>query len=967
MRRIPLLCILLLASHFLEAQHVFETFTPANGLVDAKIQQITQDRYGRMVFLTRDGFCTYDGLRFSSYTEIDGHSIGITESFLYDKDSNLVIPPFTGKTIRVNRDNIKTDSVTLKSLTEISLIIPIGKNDYIIVTNPGMFRYNNGQLIPLGNNNPRYKYSLRNIPLCTVAGHYLLIKRPTPDENGPLLIYDYDKKEIIDEIKVGDVSDLFSDNEGNAYTRIKSVIYQLKTSPGPVFKLDKPWYSDQLPAGFSPDYLTFDNRGNTFCIGDRGVFRINKTTRETEFYSNEEGLMKGVTKVYTDRENNYWFVAYSKGIQKLVQSPYREVKSLNGLSTGKCTYCYKMPDGSVFINADKQAFLIKNDSVKLLDNLAKSPAANWFYWNNQLWSFLNAGTLLSGSGEKKMIIPADTTSIIAGFITKGTLDRKGNMVMSAGNIYVFTATGKVITAPVFYFSDKIAFDEQNRYWSFDRSGRIEMFELTGDKLEKKKTILYNKDLFFARSLIHWNLDTFLCGTREHGLLFVKILNDGIKIAGSINRKNGLSNNFILNLERLKPDQIAVATASGLDIIHLEATDTTIQKLSTGINNYEPLVSMAVDNRGNLYVTSEFSNKLFKYTTGQYDHLPQASDAYFYSIINNGKNISTAEHSFSYRQNNFLFRIAAPTFLDNNNTLFTFTLQHGSTERVISNNKGEIELNNLAPGDYSLLVKISYSGNIYPEKYLDYQFSIRKPFWKTAGFIAGILVLISGLIFAFTRIYFVQQLRRREAALEKKQAIEKERTRIATDMHDDFGASLSRIKFLSEKIQLEKSNDTKMGDDLGKISRYSDEMAEKMNEIVWALNRKYDTLGDLVAFTRSYASEYLSDSHIALHFRDEVTEQPLNGEIRRNLFLVLKECLHNTVKHAEATEVWISFKTAGELELTYSDNGKGIDWNHLRPFANGLENMKKRIADIGGTLVFGHDKGMSLSVTIPASE
>ncbi|MBL0153373.1 MAG: hypothetical protein IPP93_07780 [Chitinophagaceae bacterium] len=82
--------------------------------------------------------------------------------------------------------------------------------------------------------------------------------------------------------------------------------------------------------------------------------------------------------------------------------------------------------------------------------------------------------------------------------------------------------------------------------------------------------------------------------------------------------------------------------------------------------------------------------------------------------------------------------------------------------------------------------------------------------------------------------------------------------------------------------------------------------------------------------------------------------------------MLKECMHNTVKHAEATEVWISFKTAGELELTYSDNGKGIDWNHLRPFANGLENMKKRIADIGGKLVFGQDTGMSLSIIIPAS-
>lgn len=966
MRRFHLICILLFSGFSLQAQHVFETYTPSNGLVDSKVQQVTQDKFGRMVFLSRDGISIYDGIRFTNHTEIDGHSIGITETFLYDKDSNLLVPPFTGSTIWINRDNIKSDSSLLNSLSEISLIIALGINDYIIVTNPGMFRYKNGRLIPLDNKSQRFKYRLNNIPLCAIAGKYLVIKRSTQDENGPLIIYDYEKKEIIHEIPVGGVSNLFTDIEGNAYARINTFIYQLKIYPGPVFKLEKPWYSSYLPAGFNPDYLTSDNRGNIFCIGAQGVFRINNKNGETELYSHEEGLMKGVTKVYTDKENNYWFVAYSKGVQKLVQSPYREVKTLQGYGTGKSTYCYRLPDGSVFINTDARQYLIKNDSAKLLNLNARNASGKWFYWNRELWSFVNGGTLLNAKGEKKKILSSDTTSIIGGLVTKGTLDREGNLVMSARNIYVFSTRGEIITAPVFYYSDKIAFDEQNHYWSFDRSGRVEMFELANGRLEKKRTIIYDNKILNPRSAIHWNLDTFLCGTRTNGLLFIKILKDSIQIVRSITRSNGLSNNFILNVERLKPDQIAVATASGLDIIHLGIKDTTIQKLSTGINNYEPIVSMAPDNLGNLYVTSEFSSKLFKYTAGQYDHLPPASEAYFYSITNNGKNISSEVHSFSYLQNNFQFRIAAPTFLDNNNTIFTFTVRHGNTERITTNNKGEIELNNLEPGNFVLLVKISYSGDIYPEKFLEYHFNIRKPFWKTAGFIIVALILISGLIFAFTRIYFVQQLRRREAELGKKEAIEKERNRIATDMHDDFGASLSRIKFLSEKIQLEKSSDPKLGDDLGKISHYSDEMAEKMNEIVWALNRKYDTLGDLVAFSRSYASEYLSDSNINLHFRDEVTEQPLNGEIRRNLFLVLKECLHNTVKHAGATEVWISFTSADLLTLTYTDNGKGIDWDHLRPFANGLENMKKRVTDIGGSLAFGHEKGMSLTITVATS-
>jgi signal transduction histidine kinase len=102
-------------------------------------------------------------------------------------------------------------------------------------------------------------------------------------------------------------------------------------------------------------------------------------------------------------------------------------------------------------------------------------------------------------------------------------------------------------------------------------------------------------------------------------------------------------------------------------------------------------------------------------------------------------------------------------------------------------------------------------------------------------------------------------------LEKNRAIEKERTRIATDMHDDFGANLSRIKFISEKIKLKSENESQLTKDLTKISDYSDEMAEKMNEIVWALNERYDSLDDLVSFSRAYAAEYLSQHEIQFRF------------------------------------------------------------------------------------------------------
>src|SRR6185437_205170 len=97
---------------------------------------------------------------------------------------------------------------------------------------------------------------------------------------------------------------------------------------------------------------------------------------------------------------------------------------------------------------------------------------------------------------------------------------------------------------------------------------------------------------------------------------------------------------------------------------------------------------------------------------------------------------------------------------------------------------------------------------------------------------------------------------------KKRAVEKERTRIATDMHDDLGAGLSRIKFLSETIHLKKQMGQPVKEeDLGNIGRFANEMIDKMGEIVWALNEKNDSLSDLLSYTRSYAVDYLLSNGI----------------------------------------------------------------------------------------------------------
>jgi signal transduction histidine kinase len=205
-------------------------------------------------------------------------------------------------------------------------------------------------------------------------------------------------------------------------------------------------------------------------------------------------------------------------------------------------------------------------------------------------------------------------------------------------------------------------------------------------------------------------------------------------------------------------------------------------------------------------------------------------------------------------------------------------------------------------------------------------------------------------------------------LEKKQAIEKERTRIATDMHDDLGAGLSRIKFLSETIGIKKQQEQPIEEDISKIREYSHAMIDKMGEIVWALNEKNDSLSDLLSYTRVYAMEYL-----AQHGINCIVEAPehfpsnfVNGEFRRNVYLTVKEALHNVVKHAQASTVTIRIVADEKLEFLIRDNGTGFDKKDIRLFSNGLMNMEKRIKEINGEFIILNEKGTTIIIRVPLS-
>jgi signal transduction histidine kinase len=147
----------------------------------------------------------------------------------------------------------------------------------------------------------------------------------------------------------------------------------------------------------------------------------------------------------------------------------------------------------------------------------------------------------------------------------------------------------------------------------------------------------------------------------------------------------------------------------------------------------------------------------------------------------------------------------------------------------------------------------------------------------------------------------------------------------------------------------------------KISGTASEAAQKMNTLIWALNTENDSVDNLCEYTRQYCIAFFEGTDIAIHFEEKLLHpnSSIHGTARKNIFLCIKEALHNILKHADASEVHIHFTYTGahQLIVSVADNGKGI--LHNNQFGNGLKNMQHRMAAIGGKASFSSNDGLTV--------
>jgi signal transduction histidine kinase len=210
---------------------------------------------------------------------------------------------------------------------------------------------------------------------------------------------------------------------------------------------------------------------------------------------------------------------------------------------------------------------------------------------------------------------------------------------------------------------------------------------------------------------------------------------------------------------------------------------------------------------------------------------------------------------------------------------------------------------------------------------------------------------------------------RIAREERLAELEKVRSRIATDLHDDIGASLTQIAILSEvaQAQTNKSNGG-AAEPLTKITEVSNELVGTMSDIVWSINPAKDHVSDLTQRMRRFAADILTLRSIKFHFHgsEDAADIVVRSNLRREVFLIYKESVNNIVKHANAKNVWTDIDVvAGNLTVTIRDDGNGFDPGSvmIKEKGNGLASMRRRTLEIGGEFDLRSAPGRSTEIRV----
>ena len=943
-----------------------------DGLPENVVQAIVQTRDGYLWVGTYDGLARFDGATFTVFDNVNTPEMSSSRvvSLFEDREGNLWIGHETGELTRYRDGHF--DAVPFSPAWDNRKISGIGSDqtgNLWVLNEEGKLAGVNGGMISV----PNAGVSTRAASL--VAGEHRVL---WVTYNGEVLALNRGQLTPMapDGQSLGYVEAICPSREGGFWVAGEQRLR----------KWDGRQWTDDLgltPWGQSPISALIEMRSGCLAVGtlDRGLYLIFPHRGILHFSRANNLPHDWVRCLYEDHEGTLWAGAGSGGLVALRVGNVGTVNAPDDWQGRELLSVTPAHDGALWVGTEGAGlYRLQND--EWMHFTESDGLSNLFVWSvaedtqGRVWAGTWGGGLLVQEGDHFVHAPGLENLTVPMTAILHARDHSTWIGTTAGLLHDQSGT------PTWYGRNEGLKLPDVRAIAEDRDGSIWFGMLGGGLGHLHQGVLQQfekKDGLSSDYVqcLHLDADdTLWIGTYGGGLNRLK---QGHFAAISSSR--GLANNFICDIQDDGRGNFWISSHAGVFCVPKDELTRCADGQVASVNclsygkadgmpasecsgGLQPAGARTAD--GRLWFPTSKGLVVFNPEDAKVNQL--APPVVIEDLLADGRAVSPfpvgdAPLQIPPGPQRFEFRYTALSFVVPEKVLFKYRLEGLERDWVDAGTKRSANYSHIPPGSYKFHVIACNSDGVWNDRGATLAFTVQPYFWQEWWFRipAGVMIvgLLAGAVASGVLWIARRRMRRKLERLERLRAVEHERARIAQDIHDNLGANLTRISLLTESAHNELENPAQAAAQLERIYGTTRELTRAMDEIVWAVNPQHDTLDSLASYLGNFAQEYLGslDIRCRLDVPLQLPQWPVTAEVRHNLFLAFKEALHNVVKHAAASEVYVSLTTgACAFILVVRDDGKGFapdvppeagrEPNRIAR-GHGLANMRKRLERIGG--------------------
>ena len=935
---------------------VFSKYTVSDGLVNNSIRKIYQDSKGFLWISTWEGLSKYDGHRFTNFTESNGLSHNLVNDVIETPGGEMYVAMNNGTVDLISDDRVKQKGILNDII--INKFLQSQKGSLLALTdNNGIIEINNKRFSRISTSTESF-YNLVQLSdtLYAAAADTLPVFILTAKFD----LWSFVKSRLIDWAIANCV---YKDQQNHIWLgtnrglKIVSIDYRTKqisiSNPLPPF--DSRLLSQVNISSFHQQ----DN--GSFWIGtDRGLINISSNGRITHLTENDGLPSRDVNCIFNDRENNLW-IGTGSGLAKIIAVSPMKIHEPSQVAPNITLITKKISSRHVLVNSNGFFYRYnfqtgqREDILQLQKDKALIQVSNsstpLFIYDNRLLAYdieSNKLNIVSTIPKKEFFFSA--AAIDNEIIFLGSFD--GLMILS---------NRKVQKDPFFSMRiNNVLADRQNNIWIGTWNDGL--FRASYDSAAQKlvRVTSFQMPDKHIRSIFEDSEGNIWVGTRFSGILKINANQQNDSGLFHLSQHSGLSSNWIKAIAEDEKGNIWVANLSGIDKLVKKKDSFIVFNYSRIISFFTTVNFITPTEHYKLLCAS--AHRIFQLTDANLETQP-AEQVFLTKVVlgDSIKNVSTLHNiELAYSKNHALFEFTTPLYVNEKEILYSYRLNgSGDTAWSRPSNSHSVQYANLAPGHYRFEVRmLGWNGNYGPVT--SFLFTVNPPYWKSWWFYLLIALLFAVLLYCIYR-YRINQLLR----------LQKVRNSIATDLHDDIGSTLTNISILSELSKKNIAQPQQAKIYLERINEEVNSSGQALDDIIWNVNTRNDTMDEMLIRMRRFAAELFEDTATSyyLELDPQAAGKRLSMEQRRDIYLVFKESINNIFKHAEAKNVWINLSMVDRcIKLTIRDDGKGFrpeDPTHR----NGLNNIKKRVEKWKGKINISSaaQKGSAIEVVLPLNK